>query len=297
MRSAIPRLLLCSSDERLLKNRCYLLKQALQKKNIEVQVFSDAQPSFKTRNDECDLILLCSADKSGAQGISVIDCSSPEKKLLSILSEADSIEKLGEDIFAWLQRRSLDMPVWGCILIGGMSRRMGQPKHLIRLPDGRTWLEKTAATLKDYVDQIVIAGNGMIPDTLISEVRLHDVIETNGPLAGILASLRWKPTVSWVVSACDMPLMTGSGIEWLLNQRKAGVWGTVPVHPVSGKLQPLFAFYDLRSRFLFEKLLAARDLRVSSICNEDKIATPLLPESIAAAWRNCNTPEDMSDIY
>ena len=33
-------------------------------------------------------------------------------------------------------------PVWGCVLIGGRSRRMGRPKHLIEA-GGCSWLERT----------------------------------------------------------------------------------------------------------------------------------------------------------
>ena len=57
-------------------------------------------------------------------------------------------------------------PVWGCVLIGGRSRRMGRPKHLIEA-GGCSWLERTVTLLGHCVEQVVIAGPGDVPATLV----------------------------------------------------------------------------------------------------------------------------------
>ena len=73
-------------------------------------------------------------------------------------------------------------PVWGCVLIGGRSSRMGVPKHLLE-QNGRTWIERTVAILRQQVEQVVIAGSGDLPAVLANLPRVDDVSGLGGPLA------------------------------------------------------------------------------------------------------------------
>lgn len=187
-------------------------------------------------------------------------------------------------------------PVWGCLLIGGKSRRMGRPKHLIADAAGVTWIERIAGCLAEVCDQVILSGDGAVPESLAHLGRLDDITGAQGPLAGILAALRFKEEVSWLVAACDMPCIYGDALRWLLSTRSAGVWGTVPQHPLSKKYEPLLAHYEADSRTLFESLLDSGSLRPGRICREEHIITPEVPLRLATAWRNCNTPEDIQEI-
>lgn len=187
-------------------------------------------------------------------------------------------------------------PVWACLLLGGESRRMGQSKHLIEDAAGVTWIERIAACLAEVCDRVVLSGNGAVPESLAHLDRLGDIGEAQGPLAGILAALRWKEEVSWLVAACDMPCIHSDALRWLLSMRGDGVWGTVPLHPLTKKYEPLLAHYEADSRVLFERLLQSGSLRPGRICREAHIITPEVPLRFAPAWRNCNTPEDIVEI-
>ncbi len=95
-------------------------------------------------------------------------------------------------------------PVFGCVLIGGKSSRMGRPKHLMR-KDGQTWLARTAELLRHVCESVVIAGGGVVPEGASSFPRLVDVPDAEGPMSGLLAAMRWAPHASWIVAACDLP--------------------------------------------------------------------------------------------
>ncbi len=200
-------------------------------------------------------------------------------------------------IIHYLEKIEAFQTVWGCILIGGKSSRMGQPKHLLQYGTGLTWLETQVASLAKLTDQIVLSGKGDIPVSLQHLSRISDVANAEGPLAGILAAMRWNPHVSWLFCACDMPHIDSPAIKWLLDCKKPGVWGIVPHHPGTGKLEPLFAFYDRRCRNLFETLLQTGDMRPSVITENDKIHTPRLPEHLADSLENCNTPDDVANLH
>ncbi len=240
-----------------------------------------------------DLILVSENEQPGSDKMKVLTGPVGQEHLMLCHRLGDEYAELVHGIQTLLDQWTAATPVWGCVLIGGQSSRMGQPKHLITNSEGITWAEILCARLAEHTEQVVLAGRGEIPPSLVHLPRLVDIPEAKGPLAGILAAMRWNPRVSWIVSACDMPLVETDGLQWLLNTRKPGVWGAVPRRWRSDRFEPLLAHYDFRSRYLFEMMLQRGKSRISEICNHAKIVTPELPQNLAGSWRNCNTPEDL----
>jgi molybdopterin-guanine dinucleotide biosynthesis protein A len=194
------------------------------------------------------------------------------------------IEKLSE-----YGRRT---PVWGCVLIGGRSSRMGRPKHLLKDQMGKTWLENTITTLHPLVDGIVVSGGGKLPET-VTALRIPDIPGVVGPLTGILAAGRWQPLVSWLLVACDMPHVSAEAVGWLLDDRRPGCWGRVPKFAGNDRLEPLLAWYDFRSIHLFEEQLYTGNMRIGEAAGDIRIDHPTIPEALCSAWENVNTPEQL----
>ena len=192
----------------------------------------------------------------------------------------------------WLPRQWRKTPVLGCVLIGGKSRRMGRPKHLLRR-DGRTWLERTVSVLQEVTSRVVLVGEGRLPRALRDRARLADVPDAAGPLSGVLAAMRWAPQYSWLVAACDMPAVSSEALRWLLGFRRPGVWAAMPRLVGSPGVEPLLAYYDVRSRQLLEDLPAGGGFKPADIADHEKVICPQPPADLAAAWRNVNTPTDL----
>lgn len=183
-------------------------------------------------------------------------------------------------------------PVWGCVLIGGRSRRMGAPKHLLD-ENGLAWIEQTVAMLRQKVEQVVICGAGELPASLAGAARVDDVAGLSGPLAGILAAFRGYPLVSWLVVACDLPDMQEAALQWLLDCRRPGVLAVMPELAGDGRIEPLLAYYDRACRPLLEEMAAAGYRRMNRLQAAPGIITPQPPFSLRSCWRNVNTPEEL----
>jgi molybdopterin-guanine dinucleotide biosynthesis protein A len=187
----------------------------------------------------------------------------------------------------WLPHQWLKTPVFGCVLIGGKSRRMGRPKHLIR-ENGKTWLESTVEILGKVTEKTIILGAGNVPGCLAGHLRLPDIPDANGPMAGVLSAMRWAPRVSWLVVACDLPYLTTDAVSWLLSTRRPGVWATLPRLAGSPGVEPLLAHYDFRARAALEEAAVRGDFQLATIVSLPAVATPTPPPSLTPAWRNVN---------
>ena len=232
--------------------------------------------------------LVDSAQKSAPTGIEGIVATLPpgSGRLESFLSIVDD----------WLAQQWLKTPVLGCILIGGRSSRMGHPKHMIQ-KNGRTWIERTVEVLDQLTSRVIVAGTGTLPESVRDCDRLVDVPNVRGPMAGILAALRWAPHASWLVTACDLPLLSVPALEWLLSSRAPGVWATLPrlKGPQDG-IEPLLAHYDFRARLPLENLASEGEFSISRLATHPKIILPSPPSSLVTAWQDVNTPAELEQV-
>jgi molybdopterin-guanine dinucleotide biosynthesis protein A len=197
-------------------------------------------------------------------------------------------------LLAWLNEIWQEVPVWACVLIGGKSTRMGRPKHLLAGSRGGTWLEDTVGLLRPLVERVALVGQGLVPPSLQDLSRVTDVPGIAGPLAGILAAMRWQPEVSWLLVACDLPSLCPEALQWLIASRRPGRWATMPRRSPDSHVEPLLGHYDRRCRSLFEEIRLSGSLRIGMASRHKQVYTPLIPQEIISAWKNVNTPEELA---
>lgn len=190
-----------------------------------------------------------------------------------------------------LPRQWRATPVYGGVLIGGASRRMGQPKHLLRAGNV-SWIERTVDVLAGAVDRVAIIGSGVVPDPVAACPRLPDVPDAAGPLAGMLSAMRWARGASWLFVACDMPEFTRDAIDWLLTQRIPGARALLP-RLTDDRVEPLCAWYDPRLTPALEAIAASGRYGLQSLATRRDVSCPRVPARFAPAWRNANTPAEI----
>lgn len=217
------------------------------------------------------------------------------KHVLAVLPrDIDRMQSLLPILDERVQQTHVHTPVYGCVLIGGKSHRMGKPKHLL-VKGQKTWLAHTIDRLMEVCRDVVICGGGEIPQALWHHTRLPDPPDVRGPLAGILAPMRWLPNARWLVAACDLPHLSTDALRWLLSRRSPGVWAVLPRLTGSPGLEPLLAYYDGRCRRLFEALVAQEDYCPLPIADHSRVITPTVPPDLARAWHNANTPQALHE--
>jgi molybdopterin-guanine dinucleotide biosynthesis protein A len=182
-------------------------------------------------------------------------------------------------------------PLYGLVLAGGASRRMGHDKAALAL-HGRTQLEWARELLGRHCERVFTSIRpGQQDDPVRREQPvIVDVHEGAGPIAGIAAAQQAHPDCAWLVLACDLPFVDDACLELLVRNRD----GRPVVAYASSHDQlpePLCAIYEPAAR---EGVLAA--IASGRNCPRKYISgagITLLTQHDPAALENVNTPDEL----
>jgi molybdopterin-guanine dinucleotide biosynthesis protein A len=110
-------------------------------------------------------------------------------------------------------------PIYGLVLVGGQSRRMGRDKALLTYHGEATQLERTAALLQTVCTRVFVSQRtGQCFDAPDETEVIYDSVESvSGPLCGILSAMRAHPEAHWLVLACDLPYLQATALQKLTH--------------------------------------------------------------------------------
>ena len=185
----------------------------------------------------------------------------------------------------------------GIILSGGKNIRMGTNKAFIKV-DGERLIDKTVRLFKNIFDEVILVTNSPL-EYLDQDVKIvADIVKGKGAMGGIYTGLFYSTCDCSFVSACDMPFLNKSFIEYMIaNVRHHDI--VVP-NPPDG-LQPLHAIYSSKCLPHIKKLIDMDKLKITSFFKKlkvlkipaDEIKT-FDPEG--RIFININSKEDLKQI-
>ena len=125
------------------------------------------------------------------------------------------LDDLTDRIWTQLTAHVRARPLIGALLIGGSSRRMGQPKAAIQTSDGQTWAAHVAACLTPHVSELLLIGAG--PTGGVDAPIIPDADPSAGPLSGLLSVTRLRPTANILAIPCDLPDLSADDLSLLTD--------------------------------------------------------------------------------
>ena len=197
--------------------------------------------------------------------------------------------------------------ITGVILAGGRSRRMGGgDKGLLDL-GGKPMLAHVIDRLKPQVGRIIINANGeprrfaawslpVVPDTVGGFA---------GPLAGVLAGMRWSlthaPEARFIVTAAgDAPLLPRDLAHRLLAALAPGK-AVIALAQSLGELHPVIGLWPVALADDLEAQLTAGVRKVLHFTRRHRtIAVPFAPVRLCGLdidpFFNANTPAELEQL-
>ena len=189
----------------------------------------------------------------------------------------------------------MNMISWSAaILAGGQGRRFGGADKSALVIGTRSILDRQIALLRSLTPHLLIVTNDR-SRVHASGVRVvEDRIAGAGALGGVYTALEEASTDHVLIIGCDMPFLTGSFVQYLIEQ--AGNADVVVPRDVHGR-HPLCGLYARRISCHFYARIHAGALRVGDAL-EDVAVRDLGPDALAPfdpdgrLLLNVNTPED-----
>lgn len=188
------------------------------------------------------------------------------------------------------------MTLGGAILVGGSSTRMGEPKHMVRLADGRTMTEHIADSLRHVCEVLAIVGlrdpasARLMREMFPNAALVHDREPGQGPLAGIHALLETKLCDAYIVCSCDTPLVDHRVLE-ALARPAASPTSALKVQREE-TIRPLPCRVGANALPLVARLLESGRLAVHELHKAAGAHVIDAPAEWADALLNVNTPSD-----
>jgi molybdopterin-guanine dinucleotide biosynthesis protein A len=192
-----------------------------------------------------------------------------------------------------MNRRASERPIYGLLLAGGRSRRMGKDKALLQR-EGQHQLDYLFDLLAAHTDKAFVATRADQADDPVRR-RYPQIVDRHGnigPVDGILSALEEHPGADWLVIACDLPNLDAHTLAHLRDNADAGPF-TAYRSSRDGLPEPLCAIYrdgaaDIIRRFVADGIVCPRKILIRS-------NAVLLELSDALALDNINTPDELAD--
>jgi molybdenum cofactor guanylyltransferase len=163
-------------------------------------------------------------------------------------------------VVAWVREYLLACtpPLYGLVLAGGRSVRMGHDKGLIDY-HGQPQRAHTYALASRFCAQTFVSGRAdQVPGLEAAGLpAIADSFLGLGPFGGILSAFRQHPEAAWLVLATDLPLLSADSLAFLVQHRQPSKVATALVGTDgTGFPEPLITIWEPRAYATLLQFLA-----------------------------------------
>jgi molybdenum cofactor guanylyltransferase len=147
-------------------------------------------------------------------------------------------------------------PLYGLVLAGGKSQRMGTDKGQINY-HGKPQREYMSDLLGAFCEETYLSCRSeQVQDIPKNYHALPDSFSDLGPYGAILSAFRHRPNVAWLVVACDLPLLDAATLAQLVENRHPSKIATAFNSPENEFPEPLITIWEPKSYMILLQFLA-----------------------------------------
>lgn len=184
-------------------------------------------------------------------------------------------------------------PVYGLVLAGGKSTRMGKDKAMLEYHDMPQY-QYTHQLLEAFCDKVYLSCREDQVDNFSDYEIIKDTFTGLGPFGAILSAFRENPNVAWLVMAVDLPLADAPFLKELCAARNTSKQATAILNPATDFPDPLITIWEPRSyatllQFLAQGYSCPRKVLINSNIE-------LIESSQAEKLKNVNHPQEFEAL-
>ena len=176
----------------------------------------------------------------------------------------------------------------GLILCGGRSTRMQQDKSTMAYHGMPQW-QYLYTLLQSLVPEVYLScREDQRPAFSEAIPVITDSVAGGGPVTGLLSAHAAFPEETWLVLACDLPLISLQSLSFLVHARDKEKDATAFLSPFNNSPEPLIAIWEPSGLELLKnsgKTCPRKALLQSNVA--------ILENPFPTEQFNANTPEEM----
>lgn len=183
---------------------------------------------------------------------------------------------------------SIPAKLYGLVLCGGLSSRMGKDKGELRYYD-KPQREHVFDLLQKFCLNVYYSI-GKPKGKIQVANSIEDAFLFNSPLNGILSAFGQHSEVAWLTIPVDMPLINEQTIQLLIDSRDADRVATCFYDSEGNLPEPLLTIWEPKSLRFLQDFTATGKISPRDFLVANDIKLLRAPDK--KALRNINTPED-----
>lgn len=189
---------------------------------------------------------------------------------------------------------SKETKLYGLVLAGGHSTRMGQDKSRLNW-HGKEQMYHMADLLKEYCEEVYISCRAEQTPEIDSRYKtIADSADGKGPAVGILSALSTTENKAWLVVACDLPLIDRDTLSYLIEHRDIQKVATTYKSPHDGLPEPLITIWEPKAKAVLQDFQQrGYSCPRKALINSD---TLIIEPNDSQALINTNTPEEATRV-
>lgn len=142
----------------------------------------------------------------------------------------------------------------GLVLAGGKSTRMGTDKTKLKYHGDLTQINYSKQLLESVCNgKVFLSSNEQY---LENENVIADSFLNLGPLSGILSAMMSQPDAAWLVMAVDMPFVTETTLNTLVQNRNTHKIATCFANGFDGFPEPLITIWEPKAYPILLQMLS-----------------------------------------
>ncbi|MCA6075344.1 molybdenum cofactor guanylyltransferase [Fulvivirga sedimenti] len=188
----------------------------------------------------------------------------------------------------------IEAPIYGLILAGGPSTRMGENKAELIYHDRPQWAY-SAQLIAPYCREVYfsVRNDDQIAD-MPAELMLRDKPNITGPVAGILAAMESNERAAWMVLGIDMPGVDRALINRIFRQRDANKGVTCLMR--DGKAEPLLSIWEPTVRDRLQKYASSGKSSLRQFLQQEDIHIIVIDDAMSYKLDSIDTPEERQNF-
>ena len=207
----------------------------------------------------------------------------------------DNIEHIETFIENYWEDKIKHAPLYGLVLGGGHSKRMGRDKGTLKY-HGIPQVEFLHKMLQEICEKSFVSCRPEQAD--LPHLSLIPKIEDRyigfGPTGGILSAAHRYPQASWLVLACDMPNLDKDTVHCLVKNRNPYKIATCFFNEEKNWPEPLCAIYEPKAATVMGRYLISGKPCPRKILMKSNIKEII--HSGRDRLININTPKELKEI-